>query len=367
MADNVFHEGEWINGRYQIRSILGFGSFGTTYKVLDKTRAGTYALKVFDFGRMSDWKDYDLFERECNILKNIEHPNIPRYVDHFRIEKPGHVLFALVQEYIKGETLEQRVLSGKKFSLFEIKGIAKKLLNVLKYIHELQPPIIHRDINPKNILVDTQGKPYLLDFGTAGNIRKENAAGSMTFVGTAGYIPMEQYYGKASPASDIYALGMTIFFALSGKNPGDLFPEEAHFNFKDYLHVPDNFLFFLEKTTAPEVKHRAKNAQEALGALEGWLLPKSQRAVERFGGETTQNKIVRNQNSPHATSHLIMAIFGMFCVITGPISFFLARNALKKYPDCQVTRIAMTIGLVFTVFTVAMLALLLLVLIAHLR
>jgi len=90
---------------------------------------------------------------------------VPSYVDSFSIDIDNDRYFILVQEYIKGKNLKYLVQNGKHFSIEEVKNILRSILEILDYIHNLQPPIIHRDINPNNIIIGDDSKVYLVDFG----------------------------------------------------------------------------------------------------------------------------------------------------------------------------------------------------------
>jgi len=106
---------------------------------------------------------------------------VPSYVDSFSIDIDNDKYFILVQEYIKGKNLKYLVQNGKYFSIEEVKNILRSILEILDYIHNLQPPIIHRDINPNNIIIGDDGKVYLVDFGDAGDIKKDTIFASNAF------------------------------------------------------------------------------------------------------------------------------------------------------------------------------------------
>ena len=105
----------------------------------------------------------------------------------------------LVQTYIKAESLETLIQSGKRFSEGEVLSLAEQLLILLDYLHSHSPPVIHRDIKPSNILISSSQNVYLIDFGSVHtDLTKED--GTITIVGSYGYIPLEQFTGQAVPA-----------------------------------------------------------------------------------------------------------------------------------------------------------------------
>ena len=178
-ADNV-------KNRYTVLNPIARGGMGETFLAEDRETGNNVVLKVLPFSSVKDWKELELFEREIKVLKNLDHPAIPNYIDHFRYDVNNTTLFILVQEYVKGKNLNELVKSGRRFALSEVETIITELLGILDYIHHLQPAVIHRDINPNNIILDDAGKVYLVDFGAVGQVTGSTLAGSGTFVGTLG-------------------------------------------------------------------------------------------------------------------------------------------------------------------------------------
>jgi Serine/threonine protein kinase len=146
-------------------------------------------LKIFDIAEADSWKPLDQFRREADILRTLSHPRIPKYIESFDATLEGDFLFVLVMEYIQGETVEAYIASGKKFTEEHIEQILAELADILSYIGSLRPPIVHRDINPRNLIVQPDGHIALVDFsGVQDAIRTALYPGA-TLVGTAGYTP----------------------------------------------------------------------------------------------------------------------------------------------------------------------------------
>ena len=162
------------------------------------------------------------------MLEGLDHPGIPAYRDHFEATPDGpgeEVLFCLVRDFVDGESLQERIEAGRSYDEAEVVDIAGQLLDILAYLHGQSPPIIHRDIKPANVILGSDGRVHLVDFGTVqAEVARET--GGSTIVGTAGYVAPEQLMGRAAPASDIYALGVTIASLLSGMAPTE-FPAMA--------------------------------------------------------------------------------------------------------------------------------------------
>ncbi|MBN2533017.1 MAG: serine/threonine protein kinase [Spirochaetales bacterium] len=259
--------GEFINNRYEIISFLGKGGMGKTYLALDKETGKRVALKLLTFSDIDDWKVLELFEREIKTLAAIDHPLIPDYLDNFRIDDGNELYFVLVQEYIEGKTLLNLVKTGKRFTNSEVEEIFKSLLETVSYIHELHPPVIHRDINPKNIILADNGKVFLVDFGAVADPVKSNNAS--TIVGTIGYMPQEQLYGKIKPASDMYALAATMIFLLTGKEPSEFDLKNMRLDYHAEVDISGKIKTILDRMLDPDYKTRLSDAKKALDFLEG--------------------------------------------------------------------------------------------------
>ncbi|MEM8502871.1 MAG: serine/threonine-protein kinase [Cyanobacteria bacterium P01_D01_bin.1] len=224
------------------------------------------------------WLDLKLFERESNILQTLDHPSLPKYKDAFETDIEGVRCFVLVQTYLEANSLETLLQSGKRFSEAEVLNIAEQLLITLSYLHSQTPSVIHRDIKPSNILIGSRsekahcssdvhpGGIYLIDFGSIHtDLTKES--GTITIVGSYGYIPLEQFAGQAVPASDLYSLGMTLIYLVTGTHPADI----AYVNGKIQLAsrvLRPSFARWLERMTHPDLDRRFNSAEQALNALQ---------------------------------------------------------------------------------------------------
>jgi len=102
-------------------------------------------IKLLSFSNDLEWDDLKLFEREAETLKSLSHPAIPRYLDYFEVNSPQLKGFALVQTYIPAKTLEEYIKAGRTFTKTELKYIAKSLLEILVYLHNQNPSVIHRE------------------------------------------------------------------------------------------------------------------------------------------------------------------------------------------------------------------------------
>ena len=276
IMQTVHQPGDLIRDRYQVIRLLGHGGSGITYEAKDLECDRRVALKVLSLHQITDWKILELFEREAKVLENLHHPQIPAYLAHFQVDTASDHLFYLVQALAIGDSLATLVDSGWHANEAEVKRIAQELLSILDYLHRLTPPVIHRDIKPQNIIRGADGAISLVDFGAVQTVYRNTVSIGSTFVGTFGYMPPEQFRGKAYFASDLYSLGTTLLFLLTHRSPADLPQERMRIRFRDRVHISDAFADWLEKMVEPVVEDRFQSAQEALNALQdesNYLVP----------------------------------------------------------------------------------------------
>ena len=261
--------GDVIGDRYRIVAPLGQGGMGTTYEAEDLTNYQRVAIKALSLRQIREWKVLELFEREARVLANLEHPAIPKYLDYFPIETPDNRRFYLVRELVSGESLADLVEKGWHANESEVKRIAVQVLNILNYLHQLTPPVIHRDIKPQNIIRCLDGRVFLVDFGAVQEVYRNTLTRGGTFVGTLGYVPQEQFGGNVQPASDLYSLGATLLFLLTKRSPDELPLRRMKIDFRRYVKVSSEFADWLEKILEPAIEDRFESAKVALEALQG--------------------------------------------------------------------------------------------------
>lgn len=262
---------ETLLERYEVQQQLGKKAGRRTLLTRDLQTQELVVVKLLTFDDEFQWHDLKLFEREAETLKSLSHPAIPRYLDYFELDTSTYKGFALVQSYIPAESLETQLKAGRSFSEEEVKQLAIALLEILQYLHGQQPPVIHRDIKPSNILLTNRsgnsvGDVYLVDFGSVQTIVRSNS--TMTVVGSYGYMPPEQFSGKASPASDLYGLGATLIYLVTGQHPADLPQQDLVIKFEQVANISPDFSSWLRKMTQPILSKRLASAQQALQALQ---------------------------------------------------------------------------------------------------
>ena len=255
--------------RYQLQRVLGKSAIRQTWLARDLTNEEQVVVKLLTANDQLQWYDIQLFEREAKVLRQLNHPRIPQYYDDFVLE--GDVIyFALVQEYIPAKSIKELLASGTTFSETEVREIAIAVLKILIYLHKLNPPVLHRDIKPSNLLLDrspNKNQIYLVDFGAVQD-RVAAEGATFTVVGTYGYAPLEQFGGRATPASDLYALGATLINLATNISPADLPQFDSRMQFSHLVKFNPGFIRWLQQMTEPNLEYRFQRATEALKALE---------------------------------------------------------------------------------------------------
>ena len=200
-------------GRYEIKSELGRGGMATVYHAYDPSFDREVAIKVLPIEYLHDPNFQDRFKREIKIIAALEHPSIVPV--HDVGEDEGIPYF--VMRYMPGGSLTNQIDRGI-FSMTDAARIVEKLASALAYAHK--KGIIHRDLKPDNILFDSNGEPFISDFGVASFATGPTDLTGNSAIGTPAYMSPEQAQGdKVDSRSDIYGLGVIIFHMLSGQQP----------------------------------------------------------------------------------------------------------------------------------------------------
>jgi len=205
--------GTILHGRYRLERVLGCGGMGAVYLATDLRLGSKVAVKEnLDMSPESQQQ----FELEARVLATLRHPHLPRVQDFFVADGRQY----LVMDYIAGEDLEEVVEKRGPLPPQEAVRWLLQVLDAVQYLHSQNPPIIHRDIKPANIKLSPDGRAYLVDFGIAKVLRAGNRTQAGARAVTPGYSPPEQYgTAPTDQRSDIYALGATLYFAVTGRVP----------------------------------------------------------------------------------------------------------------------------------------------------
>ena len=267
---------------YALTQKLSHKAGRKTFLATDLRTHTPVIVKTLQLNDIENWSELKLFQRESQILQQLSHPAIPKLYETFESDIDGVTNFVSVQSYIAAKSLQDIVESGKLFSEAGAIALAQKLLSTLSYLHSQLPLVVHRDIKPSNVLMSEPSRRntadpkeraefdvYLIDFGAV-QITANKTSGTMTIVGSYGYMPLEQFLGQTTAASDLYSLGMLLLYLVTGVHPTEL-PER---NGRIQIHkiaelagLSDRFAHWLSKLIEPHAEKRFSSADVALTAL----------------------------------------------------------------------------------------------------
>jgi serine/threonine protein kinase len=264
--------GQLIAGKYRIDQPLATGGFGVVYKATNTATGESVAVKEMI---AADPKEFNLrrtfFRREAEILRALQHvPIVPRLYDFI---EDGSAAY-LVLEFIPGSnllTLLDRP-GTKPFPVAQVAAWGAKICEALAQMHRMQPPLIHRDMKPENVMLLPDGATVrLIDFGTAREMGQGSKARGVakTKVYTEGYAPPEQIIGKPEPRSDLFALAGTLYHLATGQAPEGFFTgRELQKKVSDYPPAERWFYELIAINLSEDVNDRYLTARDFKGDLE---------------------------------------------------------------------------------------------------
>ena len=216
-GDSVLEIGSLVDGKYKILNKIGQGGMSVVYLAMNEKANKQWAIKEV---RKDGRQNYEVVRQgliaETDILKRLNHPNLPSIVD---VIDDGES-FLIVMDYIEGKPLSNALKElGAQPQEFVVEW-AKQLCDVLGYLHSRIPPIIYRDMKPSNVMLKPDGNVTLIDFGTAREFKSDRVEDT-TCLGTQGYAAPEQFGGRGQTdaRTDIYCLGATMYHLVTGHNP----------------------------------------------------------------------------------------------------------------------------------------------------
>lgn len=301
--------GQTLRERYTIVQSIKVGGMGAVFLARDGNLGDSLCAvkQMLDLG--ADSADYlrAKFEAEMQSLVKLQHPGIPRVRDFF-IENQS---VFLVMDYIEGKNLEeiQEEAPGKVLEASVAVEVARQVLDVLAYMHAQDPAILHRDIKPSNLIRDDQtGTIKVVDFGLA---RASQGNSPQTSVGTLGFCAPEQISGQATPASDVYSVGVTLHVMVTGQRPAIMGLTDLKKTMAQYDHA---LAQIIEKATELDASQRYPGAREMQRALQEWLnpptVPQSQRHPETIVAPAASPARSKKVYWVAALALVFLAIFG---------------------------------------------------------
>ena len=251
------------NGRYLLKGELGAGGMGKIYLATDIRMDSEVVIKeMLPVAATKEEKEYfeKRFQEEAKLLFTLKHFGLPRVTDYF--EESDNLYIAM--EYIEGKNLEMvvRERNDRRITTEEFKAWMSKTIEILKYLHSQDPPVIHRDIKPSNIMLTPKGEIILVDFGVARTAGIQTK--TKTSVGTFGFASPEHFSGRYALSSDIYSLGATFHYLLTGDNP----QEREAFDYPPISKYRDDFPANLQAVLKKMLEMQRKNRYQDVDELE---------------------------------------------------------------------------------------------------
>src|SRR6267142_3113801 len=250
-----------LAGPFLILRALG-GSGGRRTFLARAPDGRQVVVKELSFANAPDAQALEAFAREARTLRELRHPRVPVYVDAFREEEGARTRLYLAYRYLDGVSLFQE-LEERRYTEDEVLDLVEEVLEILRYLHGLQPPIVHRDLKPSNLIRRNDGKIALIDFGVARDL--DRTLQDATMVGTVGYMPPEQLAGQVDVTCDLYALGATALHLLVRRAPWE-FMDGPELRLPPLKTAP-TARALLRRMVAPRRSQRFASAREALAAL----------------------------------------------------------------------------------------------------
>lgn len=271
---------EIIDSKYEILKLLNTGGMNSAiYLALDKKLNRQWAIKKV---RKSSSQTTSMLMAEASIMKNLDHPMLPRIVG---IEEDPK-FFYIIMDFVQGENLKTVVTSSGPQAQDTVVSWGVKLCDVLTYLHG--KGIVYRDMKPANIMLSPDGNIKLIDFGIAREY-KENASEDTTALGTEGYAAPEQYEGKGQTdaRTDVYGMGITLFQLLTGVNPSSY--QENIFSIRlQNPNLSSGLDKIILKCTNKDPKKRYQSTEELKKALLNYrklddkFLKKQKKVIKKF-------------------------------------------------------------------------------------
>lgn len=263
------------DNRYTVHNALGVGGQGTAYLATDHhANDESVVLKEFILPVYVDVnvrrQSLERFEKEARILKQLDNNQVVKLIDFFVEDHRGY----LVLEHIDGLSLRDMVHKNGTFRENQVRELAVQMCTIQEYLHTLTPPVVHRDFTPDNLILRKDGTLKLVDFNVA---QQTESTATGTVVGKHAYLPPEQFRGQPTTQSDIYAMGASIFYILTGEDPDPisvLHPREANNSVSIELDL------IVAKSTAIELKDRYQTATEVKNALTAAGVPTEAAALD---------------------------------------------------------------------------------------
>ena len=280
-----------VSGRYRLDARIGHGGMSTVYRGFDEVLERPVAVKVMDREVASDPDQLERFRREARAVAQLNHPHIVTVIDAGEDEQMAYIVF----EYVEGENLKDRIRREGPLPIPEAVAYAIEIARALSAAHSRQ--IVHRDVKPQNVLLDSEGSAKITDFGIARTLTEEGLTGDGRVLGTTDYVSPEQALGHpVTGQSDVYSLGVVLYEMLTGEVPfrGDSPVAVAMKHVREELpdlqrqraHVSAALAAVVERATAKDLAVRYPDADALAADLEEVLAIETARSGQASGEAT---------------------------------------------------------------------------------
>lgn len=321
-----------LDNRYEVLNVVKPGAMGCIYRARDTRLNNTVAIKKM-FSSPESLVDQEYaekrFEEEAKLLSALHHSGLPKVFDYFKETDPETQQLAhyLVMTFIEGSDFETIIKNRNRapFPIDEAIAYFRQILLILNYLHTQKPPIIYRDLNPRNIML-SNGSIFMVDFGIARVFKPEKKG---TAIGTPGYASPEQYKGEAEPRSDLFSLGVVMHYLLTGRDPED--SSQQIFKFQPIRQINPSVPEYLESiimsllSIVPD--QRPRSAQEVIQTLNANKRPQTTTKIAQATPEppitqpTQKMDNVENSHLPSAVKYLHCLPWALIPVVL--VLFFL--------------------------------------------
>jgi tRNA A-37 threonylcarbamoyl transferase component Bud32 len=290
--------GTLLNGRYRLDAQIGAGGMSMVYRAFDTVLERTVAIKLMHRDIAADSDQLERFRREARAVAQLNHPHIVTVIDAGEDDGTQFIVF----EYVEGETLKERIRRCQRLPIPEAVAYAIEVARALECAHERS--IVHRDVKPQNVLVDSEGSAKITDFGIARTLTEEGLTADGRVLGTTDYVSPEQALGRpVTGQSDLYSLGIVLYEMLTGSVPftGENQVAVAMRHVRE--EVPDvqrirpeissALAAIVDRATAKNLNKRYPDAATMLRDLEDALAIETARAGQATGEATTVIRTLR--------------------------------------------------------------------------
>lgn len=304
----MLNPGQILDSKYEIIKVLGQGGMGVVYLCKNNRLGNLWAIKEVN----SQWRNQVDFLAEPNILKNLSHIGIIRIIDIFYENDNLYI----VEDYIEGKTLREFIDANGSLSSELVKHISLQLCSILDYLHSLNPPIVYRDLKPSNIMITPSNKVVLIDFGIA-RIYKEGQEGDTVILGSKGYIAPEQLVNVQSNAqTDIYSLGATMYYMITGKSISLPIEPMLQENYSDHAARP--LVKVIQKALAVETENRYSDVKQMMSELNAAITNEKYSKTMLMNSHKPSEgavKTVQLENKRHSKKTNLIIIAVLACII----------------------------------------------------